>query len=202
MSVINCSKLVVSPGDPLRMSSCGYNFGAQCNFSCPTSYRLNGSSSLKCVAQSDSPPGVWDNRLPTCYGTFCRWIYFCSILIAPSPFPSIRLKHNFFFFAAITCPSLPIPKHGQKVGCIDPVWEPYDTHCSFACQAGYSLLGSSVRRCLQNSTWSGVASSCQGKELKGPYAQETRHPLSSRWAVFLRSPMSTFFDRLELRLTV
>ncbi|CAH3164729.1 unnamed protein product [Pocillopora meandrina] len=129
VSVINCSKLLVSPGDPLRMSSCGYNFGAQCNFSCPTGYRLNGSSSLKCVAQSDSPPGVWDNRLPTCH--------------------------------AITCPSLPIPKHGQKVGCIDPVWEPYDTHCSFACQAGYSLLGSSVRRCLQNSTWSGVASSCQ-----------------------------------------
>ncbi|XP_066030106.1 low-density lipoprotein receptor-related protein 6 isoform X2 [Pocillopora verrucosa] len=128
-SVINCSKLVVSPGDLLRMSSCGYNFGAQCNFSCPTGYRLNGSSSLKCVAQSDSPPGVWDNRLPTCH--------------------------------AITCPSLPIPKHGQKVGCIDPVWEPYDTHCSFACQAGYSLFGSSVRRCLQNSTWSGVASSCQ-----------------------------------------
>ena len=97
MSVINCSKLVVSPGDPLRMSSCGYNFGAQCNFSCPTGYRLNGSSSLKCVAQSDSPPGVWDNRLPTCHGTFCRWIYFCSVLLAPSPFPSIRLKHNFFF---------------------------------------------------------------------------------------------------------
>ena len=90
------------------------------------------------------------------------------------------LSITFFFFAAITCPSLPIPKHGQKVGCIDPVWEPYDTHCSFACQAGYSLLGSSVRRCLQNSTWSGVASSCQGKEPKGPYAQETRHPSSSR----------------------
>ena len=54
----------------MRMSSCGNHYGAQCNFSCAIGYRLNGSLAVTCVAPGNSPPGFWDNPLPTCQGTF------------------------------------------------------------------------------------------------------------------------------------
>ncbi|XP_022803616.1 sushi, von Willebrand factor type A, EGF and pentraxin domain-containing protein 1-like isoform X2 [Stylophora pistillata] len=61
---------------------------------------------------------------------------------------------------SITCPSLPIPTNGGKKGCEDTVSELYDTLCSFYCNDGYSLVGSSARRCLENGTWSGETSLC------------------------------------------
>lgn len=64
--VINCTALMVNSGDVLRMSSCSSHYGAQCNFSCPTGYRLNGSSEFTCVAPRNQHPRVWNNSLPTC----------------------------------------------------------------------------------------------------------------------------------------
>ena len=66
------------------------------------------------------------------------------------------------FSLAITCPSLPVPTNGVKTGCTDVVSEPYDKHCSFSCKDGFRLIGPSVRRCLENETWSGEAPICQG----------------------------------------
>ena len=66
------------------------------------------------------------------------------------------------FFPAITCPSLPVPTNGVKTGCTDIVSEPYDTHCSFSCNIGFNLIGSSTSRCLENQTWSAEAPICQG----------------------------------------
>ena len=70
--VINCTTLTVNPGGPLRMSSCAYHYGAQCNFSCMTGHRFNGSSTLTCVAPGNKPPGLWDNPLPSCQGMLWR----------------------------------------------------------------------------------------------------------------------------------
>ena len=68
LSVVNCTSLTVDPGSPLRMSSCDYHYGAQCNFSCAIGYRLNGSSTLTCVAPGNQHPGVWNNTMPRCGG--------------------------------------------------------------------------------------------------------------------------------------
>ncbi|XP_020626038.1 sushi repeat-containing protein SRPX2-like [Orbicella faveolata] len=65
--VINCTSLI-NPGGPLLMSSCGIHFGAKCNFSCTIGYRLNGSSTVTCVAPGNGPPGSWDSPLPSCQG--------------------------------------------------------------------------------------------------------------------------------------
>lgn len=160
--------------------------GNTCRFSCDKGYILTGSATRTC--QDD---GTWTGTQAKCNAATCPALsipangiqtgcsgktaeqhnkicqFSCKSGFTGIGSPTRKCQENGtwsgqdFVCSAITCPSLPIPKHGQKVGCIDPVWEPYDTHCSFACQAGYSLLGSSVRRCLQNSTWSGVASSCQ-----------------------------------------
>ena len=68
--VINCTSLtqMVDPGGPLRMSNCANHFGTQCNFSCAIGYRLNGSSTVTCVAPGNQHSGVWNNTIPTCEG--------------------------------------------------------------------------------------------------------------------------------------
>ena len=69
---------------------------------------------------------------------------------------------NFSVSAAIRCPSLSTPTNGVKTGCSGSVSDLYDTQCSFTCTVGYNLIGSSIRRCLENGTWSGETSQCQG----------------------------------------
>ena len=71
-SVINCSTLAVDPRGPLRMSSCGNHYGSKCNFSCMIGHRMNGSSTLTCVAPGNKPPGYWDNPPPVCQSMFLR----------------------------------------------------------------------------------------------------------------------------------
>lgn len=66
--VINCTSLMVSPGGPLRMASCANHYGSKCNFSCATGYRLNGSSTVTCVAVGNGPQGFWDSPMPVCQG--------------------------------------------------------------------------------------------------------------------------------------
>jgi len=50
------------------MSSCDNHYEAECNFSCSIGYRLNGSSTVTCVAPGNQHPGVWNNTMPICEG--------------------------------------------------------------------------------------------------------------------------------------
>ena len=50
------------------MSSCDNHYGANCNFSCAIGYRLNGSSTVTCVAPGNQQPGVWNSTVPKCEG--------------------------------------------------------------------------------------------------------------------------------------
>ncbi|XP_078384823.1 uncharacterized protein LOC144667307 [Oculina patagonica] len=63
---INCTSLTVNPSGVLRMSSCDNHYGAECNFSCAIGHRLNGSSTVTCVAPGDQHPGMWNKAIPTC----------------------------------------------------------------------------------------------------------------------------------------
>lgn len=84
VAVINCTSLRVDPGGPLRMSSCGNNYGAHCNFSCATGYRINGSLTLMCIAPGEKPPGFWNNAMPR-----------CEVIRCPSlPTPTNGTKHG------------------------------------------------------------------------------------------------------------
>ena len=86
-----------------------------------------------------------------------------SKLLARSWIKFKRLPFDINLFPAIRCLSLSVPKNGVKVGCSGIIFEPYDSRCSFACNAGYNLVGSYARRCLENATWSGETVYCEGK---------------------------------------
>ena len=77
LPVISCKSLIVVPGGPLRMSNCGNHYGSKCNFSCAIGHRLNGSSTVTCVALGNRPPGFWDNPTPVCEGrVLSNWSLF------------------------------------------------------------------------------------------------------------------------------
>ena len=50
------------------MSSCDNHYGAECSFSCAIGHRLNGLSTVTCVAPRKQHPGVWNNTIPICKG--------------------------------------------------------------------------------------------------------------------------------------
>ena len=91
-------------------------------------------------------------------------VLFCQHELNP-PAVKIKMSNSYVYVnssLAITCPSLPVPTNGVKTGCKEIVSELYDTHCSFSCNVGFNLTGSSASRCLENGTWSGKAPICQG----------------------------------------
>ena len=61
----------------------------------------------------------------------------------------------------ITCPALPEPSNGTRLGCPGNAPINYDKVCQFSCNNGYIGSGSQVRRCQQDGTWSGQDFTCQ-----------------------------------------
>ena len=72
-----------------------------------------------------------------------------------------QLTRLFVFIAGITCPGLPSPTNGTRLGCSGNATEFYDTVCQFDCNNGYKGSGSQIRRCQENKTWSGEEFVCQ-----------------------------------------
>lgn len=67
-----------------------------------------------------------------------------------------------FHIAVTTCPALPAPSNGTRIGCSWNATMYYNTVCQFSCNDGYIGSGSQVRRCQHNGTWSGQDYTCQG----------------------------------------
>lgn len=64
----------------------------------------------------------------------------------------------------IKCPSLAIPNNGyfvQSTECGNTV----NAACGARCKSGYQLIGSSIRLCQENGTWSGIETECTCKSL-------------------------------------
>lgn len=55
-----------------------------------------------------------------------------------------------------------MPPHGARLG-----GEEFKTKSllRFSCEAGFSLIGSAERTCLNNGTWSGTQPVCQGRRV-------------------------------------
>ena len=76
---------------------------------------------------------------------------------------AVLLKRFFPPLTAVnSCPALPAPSYGARLGCPKNATMYYDTVCQFSCNDGYIGSGSQARRCQHNGTWSGQDFTCQG----------------------------------------
>ncbi|XP_078343005.1 P-selectin-like [Oculina patagonica] len=103
----------------------------------------------------------WDSKrvfkLNTSSGAVIGSVHFKSIdkLMALVPYDSLSQR------PVNTCPELPAPFNGTRLGCPGNATMYYDTVCQFSCNNGYIGSGSQVRRCQHNGTWSGQDFTCQ-----------------------------------------
>lgn len=77
---------------------------------------------------------------------------------------------------ARSCPSITAPSHGT-MSCI--TGQVTDGSCTFLCQPGFDLIGSTNRTCLPNQSWSGQMSSCSRAfcpSLVGPINSTVLYP--------------------------
>lgn len=68
---------------------------------------------------------------------------------------------NYYFFVialAIDCGPLPVPQNGSLLGKMTV----YPSILQFSCDEGFTLHGSSYRKCQTNGAWSGNSSFCKG----------------------------------------
>ena len=70
--------------------------------------------------------------------------------------------------AGIVCPNLPNPGNGRVVPQAHGGNVP-GTVATYSCNAGYRLLGNTIRTCGSSGVWSGVAPTCQSKALSGMF---------------------------------
>lgn len=60
----------------------------------------------------------------------------------------------------LTCPALDAPENGYFVKHPTGCGHVLNAACGSRCKAGYQLVGSSIRLCQENGTWSGTEAKC------------------------------------------
>ncbi|XP_033644442.1 sushi, von Willebrand factor type A, EGF and pentraxin domain-containing protein 1-like isoform X2 [Asterias rubens] len=108
--------------------------------SCPNGYIKGASCSFQCGT---------GYQLSRAGSSLCRSSGSWSL-----PRPTCQIR---------SCPALTAPAHGSfRDGNSCP--RTYDSRCNFECDTGYTLTGSSVRRCTiqqNNAVWGGTTTGCQ-----------------------------------------
>ena len=77
----------------------------------------------------------------------------------------MTLLHMMLMYVDVTCPSLTSPNNGM-ISCSlggNNTPNPGET-CSFTCNTGYELTGSSTRTCQNDGSWSGSNTMCSRGE--------------------------------------
>ena len=77
------------------------------------------------------------------YSTYITCMYNCIIIV----------------ISLVQCTSLSSPTNGN-ISCDSTDVSRYEDQCSFSCDPGYELIGSSSRQCLSNGSWSGSDVTC------------------------------------------
>ena len=65
----------------------------------------------------------------------------------------------YYYYSVVQCTSLSSPTNGN-ISCNSTDVSRYEDQCSFSCDPGYELTGSSSRQCLSNGSWSGSDVTC------------------------------------------
>lgn len=80
----------------------------------------------------------------------------------------VKLLYRKYSAPVVSCPILSPPNNGYfvKKNCSNAV----NAACGVRCHMGYTLIGSSVRICQGNGTWTGTSPICQAKHCDSPKA--------------------------------
>uniref|UniRef100_A0A6I8P0Q8 CUB and Sushi multiple domains 2 n=1 Tax=Ornithorhynchus anatinus TaxID=9258 RepID=A0A6I8P0Q8_ORNAN len=176
------------PAAPLHGAVLGQStnlLGGIVHFSCDPGYRLVGHSMATCIRH---PQGyyLWNTATPLCQAISCgiprapkngivfgreytvgtKAEYYCNEgfhLPAGEDSSSECLQSGLWSngdspppCVVISCGDLPTPPSGSRIGTLAV----YGATAIFACNSGYTLVGSRVRECLANGLWSGTDVKC------------------------------------------
>ncbi|XP_065899762.1 sushi, von Willebrand factor type A, EGF and pentraxin domain-containing protein 1-like isoform X2 [Dysidea avara] len=159
-----------------------------CSFTCNTGYELTGSPQRTCQSDgtwSGSPVSCTIMECPSsslpmnsmlaesCSSTYQSMCdlqcvegfngsgdpsYLCNTSSGGSSVMWVATGEE-WSCERVQCTTLPLPSNGN-ISC-DSIGAPrYEDQCSFSCDPGYELTGSSTRQCLSNGSWSGADVTC------------------------------------------
>ena len=75
------------------------------------------------------------------------------------------MTNDIVFFVLVRCPSLSDPSNGMITCSLGDDGVPsYEDICTYTCNTGYVLTGSSTRTCQSDGRWSGSNSVCSRGE--------------------------------------
>uniref|UniRef100_F6PWZ1 Uncharacterized protein n=1 Tax=Ciona intestinalis TaxID=7719 RepID=F6PWZ1_CIOIN len=156
-----------------------HHFNSSCNFNCREGYTLVGSQTRNCQANRAWTGNTTSCSLITCpaikepdhgrkkctdgdnYSSDCQFICDIGYELVGTNFRSCGGEGVWsgreVTCVLIVCDLLSVPDHGRMT-CSNQA--NYHSRCSFTCDIGYEIVGSSSRTCLESSDWSGVTTSC------------------------------------------
>ncbi|XP_026693188.2 sushi, von Willebrand factor type A, EGF and pentraxin domain-containing protein 1-like isoform X4 [Ciona intestinalis] len=171
-----------------------HHFNSSCNFNCRVGYTLVGSQTRNCQANR-----AWDGNTTYCslikcpeieepdhgrkkctdgdnYSSDCQFICDIGYELVGTNFRSCGGEGVWsgreVTCVLIVCDLLSVPDHGRMT-CSNQA--NYHSRCSFTCDIGYEIVGSSSRTCLESSDWSGVTTSCSVVSCSPMTAPENGH---------------------------
>ncbi|XP_026693209.2 sushi, von Willebrand factor type A, EGF and pentraxin domain-containing protein 1-like isoform X5 [Ciona intestinalis] len=189
--IITCGA-VPTPQHGSKRCTDGENFDSSCRFTCDIGYQLVGSISRTCLES-----GEWNGISTSCVMITCaemdipahgsvectsnyNYQSICTIScnagynLVGTNIRTCQATHTWSGIEAtcvmVTCPALATPSHGS-VECDES--NVFNSSCNFKCKKGFTLIGSTVRMCQPDRTWTGNTTSCS--LIKCPEIEEPDH---------------------------
>ncbi|KAM8805385.1 P-selectin-like [Eudromia elegans] len=163
-----------------------FSFGSTCTFSCRSGFELMGTASRECMAT-----GTWSGDPPHCEATRCPTLIAPSMGDVACSHPhgnfsfgstcTFSCRSGFELMGtasrectatgtwsgdpphceAIRCPAVAVPSMGHAA-CSHPHGNfSFGSTCTFSCQSGFELTGTTSRECTATGTWSGDPPHCE-----------------------------------------
>ncbi|GAA6093773.1 uncharacterized protein LOC113647597 [Tachysurus ichikawai] len=163
-----------------EMICSGDSYGSSCTFSCNVGFRLLGTSELTCTKTAQ-----WNQETPSCKAVQCpalqtpqNGIVSCTDqTLSKGSICSFTCSEGFIMEGALStectdagewstnipsctavrCPTLEKPVDGEMICSGDS----YGSSCTFSCNVGFRLLGTSELTCTKTAQWNQETPSCK-----------------------------------------
>lgn len=182
-AIKNCGTLAGPTNGTVTATTTTY--GSAATYACNTGYGVVGTATRACQAD-----GTWSGTAPTCALRDCGALtnpangmvsapvttynstatYSCITGYGPSGSTTRTCQANGTWSGTAptcviaNCPALPNPSGGS----VSAPLLTYGATATYGCNAGYDLVGATMRTCQANGTWSGAPPTCSPKDCGAP----------------------------------